>query len=68
MVTSTCVVCKQKVNLTSPVELGKRVICQACSANLEVIWLYPVILDVAEDQTQIQEHEKSKPNTKRALR
>lgn len=62
MVTSTCVICNQKVNLKPPVELGKRVICQSCSTNLEVIWLYPVSLDVAEDQTQIKEYKKSEPN------
>ena len=46
----TCPDCGEKINLRGIIQVGHRVICPNCEADLEVVALYPVELDwVSED-------------------
>jgi lysine biosynthesis protein LysW len=44
-----CPSCEVPVKVENNVKLGETVICPACKANLEVVWLDPVELDVFYD-------------------
>ena len=48
MITVKCPLCQNKIIVSQPILLGQRVTCSECTSPLEVIWLYPVSLDVVE--------------------
>ncbi len=52
MVKSNCPKCRHEVEVTPPVEIGKQLICPKCLAQLEVIWLYPLFIDLAEERSE----------------
>jgi lysine biosynthesis protein LysW len=43
--TAECPDCGEKVPVKAPVELGQRVVCPNCQADLEVVETVPVELD-----------------------
>ncbi|MEW6716977.1 MAG: hypothetical protein AB1345_05715 [Chloroflexota bacterium] len=52
MVTAKCPSCQSQINVGAHPEMGQRVICSTCSAELDVVWLYPVALDLSEYSLQ----------------
>ncbi len=48
MITANCPQCQNKINLVMPLVLGQRLTCSVCNTPLEIIWLYPVSLDMIE--------------------
>jgi lysine biosynthesis protein LysW len=58
-VTADCPDCGEKVHLQTPVELGYRLNCPECGADLEVINVSPVELDwVYEDYDYDEEEDQ----------
>ena len=53
MITATCPECKAEIVLGSIPDIGKRTVCSACSTELEVVWLYPPMLDYIDDECQV---------------
>jgi hypothetical protein len=37
------------IEVESPLEMGSRMPCPVCRVELEVVWLYPVELDLPEE-------------------
>lgn len=48
MIAVKCPICQNNITVSQPILLGQRVACSECTSPLEVIWLYPVSLDVVE--------------------
>ncbi len=54
---STCIQCKAQVEVAAAPQIGTQIRCTHCSRLLEVIWLYPLVLDVAEIEMARREEE-----------
>lgn len=52
MVKSACPKCKHELEVTPPVEIGKQLTCPKCFSQLEVIWLFPLFIDFAEEHKE----------------
>ncbi len=48
MVVVLCLECQHAIEIDLYPEIGQRVVCPACQVELEVIWLFPVVLDYLE--------------------
>jgi len=50
MIICSCPECDAENDVGLAPEIGQRVICIGCGKDLEVIWLYPLALDYAEEK------------------
>jgi len=50
MATTDCPECGTGIDIDADLVVGKRIKCQACQADLEVIWLFPLSLERADLQ------------------
>lgn len=55
MITAICPHCHNEFGLFMPLAVGQRVTCSVCKTYLEIIWLFPVSLDMIENQKQSTE-------------
>ena len=49
MIEARCPSCRAAIRLDADPVIGQRVNCPKCHTQLEVIWLYPVDLDWADE-------------------
>jgi lysine biosynthesis protein LysW len=49
MAVAQCPTCSSNIEVSSQAYLGQYVACAVCEAELEVVWLYPIGLDVRDD-------------------
>ena len=52
MITASCPSCKTENTLGSNPEIGMRLVCSKCQKELELIWLFPPILDDNENDLE----------------
>lgn len=55
MLTPSCPSCGHEIQLDHLPEMGARVVCPACRAELEIIWLFPLELERSEEALPQQE-------------
>mgnify|MGYP005646150961 CR=1 FL=1 len=48
-----CPACNVPIKLKANISMGETLSCTACKANLEVIWLNPIELDVLIEEDEI---------------
>jgi lysine biosynthesis protein LysW len=57
---ANCISCQEVIDVGSNPALGESVICQKCTAHLEVIWLDPLELDwPADDYDYEDDYERN---------
>ena len=52
MLTAQCPACSAAVDVNPQPDLRARLTCRQCGTPLEVVWLYPLVLDFLEDRSQ----------------
>ena len=52
-----CPDCGERIRIVGPVNLGRKVVCPNCDAELEIIQANPVELDWVDDEDEIEEDE-----------
>jgi hypothetical protein len=57
MIITTCPECQQPINFESTPEIGRKLLCINCNSNLEVTWLFPIILDYQEIESKTKDLE-----------
>lgn len=57
MTKADCPACGAKVNVNAKPKMGQKVVCTACKADLEVVWLEPVELDFPFDENDYEDDE-----------
>jgi lysine biosynthesis protein LysW len=46
-----CPACNMHLKINLPLEINQQVVCSDCGSKLEVIWLYPLELEMTEGST-----------------
>lgn len=52
MLTAQCPACSAAVDVKTQPDLRARLTCSGCGTALEVVWLYPLVLDFLEERAQ----------------
>lgn len=54
LIHTTCPACKNIIKLVSPPQISQQIICPVCQVHLAIVWLYPISLDyaIADDQLE----------------
>ena len=50
---SLCPKCRLKINFGLSPTIGQRVVCPECGSNFDIVWLYPLTVDIHNDSTDI---------------
>lgn len=51
MPAAVCPSCQGMIELEPEVQIGRPITCPHCSESLEVVWLYPIEVDLTEEKT-----------------
>jgi lysine biosynthesis protein LysW len=60
-VSGKCPACNSYLKIHYPLEINQQVVCSDCGLKLEVIWLYPLELEMTGGSKHQLEKEKGKP-------
>ena len=63
MISVPCPVCQSKLEIMIEPDIGYHLNCKSCQAELEVIWLYPITLDIPENNYSITSQVPSERNS-----
>ena len=55
MIIAVCPECKAEVSITPKPRIGMQLACPQCSTELEIIWLFPPMLDFCEPANSINQ-------------
>lgn len=53
MIRAICPICQLKLEIEQEPKVGRLVNCQSCQVELVVTWLYPITLDISENNYSI---------------
>ena len=54
LINATCPACKSITELVNPPQIGQQIICSVCNVLLVIVWLYPISLDFALPEDQLE--------------
>lgn len=54
LIHTTCPACKNITELVNPPQIGQQIVCSVCQVLLVIVWLYPLSLDFAISEDQLE--------------